>query len=73
MINRVEQLSVHIRASPSVSRLGVHDGLSAKVNEEEEREAKNETCSLLAASSSCLSHRPTKLLVVVVKRRQGVD
>jgi hypothetical protein len=38
MVDRIKQLSVHIRACSSVSGLGVHDGLSAKVNQGEEGE-----------------------------------
>lgn len=37
MVDRIKQLCIYIRARASVSWLGVHDVLSAKVNEEEER------------------------------------
>jgi hypothetical protein len=51
MVDRIKQLSVHIRARASVGWLGIHDGLSTR-GQQKEGEAKNETCSILAASSS---------------------
>jgi hypothetical protein len=70
MIDRIKQLSVDIRASASVSWLGIHDSLSTR-GQHKEAEAKNETCSTLAASFSCQSRYPVELRVE--KKMQMVD
>jgi hypothetical protein len=70
MVDRIKQLSVHIRARASVSWLGIHDGLSTR-GQHKEIEAKNETCSILAASFSCQSHYPVELQVE--KKMQMLD
>ena len=70
MVNCVKQLCVHIRTRASVSWLGIHDGLSTGVNRLE-GEAKNETCSLSAASSSFQSRCPAELRVE--KKKLMVD
>ena len=70
MVDRIKQLSVHIRARASVSWLGIHDGLSTK-GQQKDGEAKNETCSILAASFSCQSRYPVELQVE--KRMQMLD
>jgi len=60
MVDRIKQLSIHIRARASVSWLGIYDGLSIR-GQQKEGGAKNETCSILAASFSCQNHYPVEL------------
>ena len=70
MVDRIEQLSIHIRARARVSGLGIHDGLSTR-GQQKDGEAKNETCSILAASFSCQSRYPVELQVE--KKMQMLD
>jgi hypothetical protein len=70
MVDRIKQLSVHIRARASISWLGIHDGLSTR-GQQKEGKAKNETCSILAASFSCQSRYPAELQVE--KKMQMLD
>jgi hypothetical protein len=67
MVDRIKQLSVDIRARAGVSWLGIHDSLSTR-GQRKEGEAKNETCSILAASFSCQSRYPVGLQVEKKKR-----
>jgi len=70
MVDRIKQLSVHIRARTSVSWLGIHDGLITR-RQHKKREAKNETCSILSASFSFQSRYPAESQVE--KKMQMLD